>query len=37
MDLSQASTELFSRFHNFHEEFNRAVKVTYGAIEQLLQ
>jgi hypothetical protein len=35
VDLSQASTEPFSRFHNFHEEFNRAVKVTFGALELL--
>jgi hypothetical protein len=35
VDLSICSTEPFSRFHDFHEEFNRAIKVTYGALLRL--
>ena len=35
MNIDEANTEPFYRFHRFHEEFNRNIKVSYGALELL--
>ena len=37
MDISNASTEPFCRFHSFHEEFNRSTKVAFGALQALMR
>jgi hypothetical protein len=35
MNIAQANTEPFYRFHRFHEDFNRNTKVAFGALESL--
>jgi hypothetical protein len=35
MNIETANTEPFYRFHRFHEEFNRNIKVAFGALQLL--
>jgi hypothetical protein len=37
MDILNANTEPFCRFHLFHEEFNRSTKVAFGALDLLVR
>jgi hypothetical protein len=35
MNLELANTEPFYRFHRFREDFDRNIKVAFGALEKL--